>query len=62
MNIEVTQAEFLRKGSFKNYVDKKRWVGGPKMLIFVHNQGRKVHVEVGRCQDGQKIAKICPHT
>ena len=42
MNIEVTQAEFLRKGSFNNYVDKKRWVGGrSKMSIFVHNQSEK---------------------
>ena len=23
------------KGSFKNYVDKMRWVGGEKMLLFV---------------------------
>ena len=41
MNIEVTQAEFLRNGSFNNYVDKKRWVGGPKMPMFVHNQSEK---------------------
>ena len=24
------------KGSFKNYVDKMRWVGGQKVLLFVH--------------------------
>ena len=24
------------KGSFNNYVDKMRWVGGQKMLLFVH--------------------------
>ena len=23
-------------GPFKNYVDKMRWVGGQKMLLFVH--------------------------
>ena len=29
------------KGSFKNFVDKVRWVGGQKILLFVH-------IEVGR--------------
>ena len=29
------------KGSFKNYVDKMRWVGGQKMLLFVHVPGIK---------------------
>ena len=24
------------KGSFTNYVDNKRWVGSPKMLIFIN--------------------------
>ena len=24
------------KGSFNNHVDKKGWVGGPKLTIFVH--------------------------
>ena len=34
--------KFLYRGSFKNYVDKMRWVGGQKMPIFVH-----VKVEIG---------------
>ena len=29
------------KGSFKNYVDKMRWVGGQKMPILVQVQGNK---------------------
>ena len=33
-------------GSFNNYVDKIRWVGGLKISIFVHVQGRNVHVIV----------------
>ena len=33
--------KFLNKGSFKNYVDKMRWVGGQKMAILVHVQGNK---------------------
>ena len=28
-------------GSFKNYVDKIRWVGGQKRPILVHVQGKK---------------------
>ena len=28
--------EYPSMGSFKNYVDKMRWVGGQKMLLFVH--------------------------
>ena len=53
-------AKFLFKlipsmGSFNNYVDKMRWVGGPKMSIFVHFQGKKVHVEVGRWSKQGKI-------
>ena len=35
-------------GSFKNYVDKMRWEGGQKLIIFVHVQVKNVHVEVGR--------------
>ena len=31
-------------GSFNNYVDKIRWVGGLKISIFVHVQGRNVHI------------------
>ena len=30
-----------KKGLFKNYVDKMRWVGGQKMPILVHVQGNK---------------------
>ena len=33
--------ESIPKGSFKNYVDKMRWVGGQKMLLFVHVKGKK---------------------
>ena len=29
------------QGSFKNYVDKMRWVSGQKMPILVHGQGNK---------------------
>ena len=38
----------LVRWSFKKYVDKIRWVGGPKLPIFVHVPGKNVHVEVGR--------------
>ena len=38
----LTQSFHRAKGSFKNYVDKMRWVGGQKMPIFVH-----VKVEIG---------------
>ena len=31
-----TSCLFDTRGSFKNYVDKMRWVGGQKMLLFVH--------------------------
>ena len=33
-------------GSFNNYVDKIRWVGGLEISIFVHVQGKNVHVVV----------------
>ena len=36
------------QGLFKNYVDKMRWVGGHKILLFVH-------VEVGRVSKMVKI-------
>ena len=40
----------LCKGSFNKYVDKMRWVGGPKMSTFRAKswQPKNVHVEVGR--------------
>ena len=48
------------EGSFHNYVDKMRWVGGPKVSIFVYVQGEKcplplLEVEVG----GQIRSKSC---
>ena len=30
------EIEFFLRGSFTNYVDKMRWVGSPKMSIFVN--------------------------
>ena len=30
--------EFQPSGTFNDYVDKKRWVGGQKMIISVHLQ------------------------
>ena len=35
------------KGTFNDYVDKKRWVGGPKKSNFVHVWGKNVLVEIG---------------
>ena len=32
------------RGSFKNYVNKMRWVGGQIVPVFVHVQGKNVHV------------------
>ena len=40
---------FTCMGSFNNYVDKRRGVGGQKMPIYVHVQVKKFHLEVGRC-------------
>ena len=45
------------KGSFDNYVDKMRLIGGPKMSIGAHSV-KNVHVEVG----GRKSAKPCPRS
>ena len=39
---------FTCMGSFNNYVDKRRWVGGQKLPIYVHVQAKKLHLEVGR--------------
>ena len=39
--MQKSQYYKLFKGSFKNYVDKMRWVGGQKMPILVHVQGYK---------------------
>ena len=36
----------LTQGSFENYVDKMRGVGGQKIPIFVHVEGKNVHVKV----------------
>jgi hypothetical protein len=46
----------LNWGSFTNYVDKRRWIGGQKIVYFCQNlKGRKCqHSGVG----GQKKAKI----
>ena len=36
-----------------------RWVGDPKMSIFVHVQGKTVHIEVGGwAQKGQNHAHV----
>ena len=43
--------------SFKNYVDKMRWVGGLKMPIFVHILGEKCQCQ-GRSVGSQKKGKI----
>ena len=34
-------------GSFTNYVDKKRWAGSPKMLIFFVNVRKVENVNLG---------------
>ena len=41
MNLILGNNNYTPEGSFKNYVDKIRWVGGQKMPILVHVQGRK---------------------
>ena len=46
---------YISSRSFNNYVDKMRWVGGQKMPILVHVQGKNVHVEVGRWSKKGKI-------
>ena len=35
------------KGSFTNYVDKKRWVGSPKMSTFFVNLYKVENVNIG---------------
>ena len=35
-----------KKGSFKNYLDKMRWLDGQKKYYFVHVQGKNVNVHV----------------
>ena len=35
----ILSGKSVKKGTFNNYVDNKRWVGGQKMPIFVHVQG-----------------------
>ena len=52
------------KGTFNDYVDKKRWVGGPKMPTFVHVWDKNVQVEIGRWskrdQSCVHVAFECP--
>ena len=36
LTIFIKKSFFFRGSSFKNYLDKMWWVGGQKMLIFVH--------------------------
>ena len=42
-------------GSFKNYVDKKRGVGGPKMYFLATFRINNVHAKVGRWSKKSKI-------
>ena len=49
----------VAKGLFKNYVDKMRLVGGPKMPIFVYIQDKKC-AHRGRYLGVQKMVKIMP--
>ena len=46
--------------SFKNYVDKMRWVGGLKMPIFVHVFGEKCPRQ-GRSVGSQKKGQNYVH-
>ena len=41
MNLILGNNNYTPEGSFKNYVDKIRWVGGQKMLVFVHVKGKE---------------------
>ena len=41
--IKPNETKLPGKWSFKNYVDKKRWVGSPKMLTFCQNfEGKNI--------------------
>ena len=41
LSSEMQTILFGSGGTFNNYVDKMRWVGGPKISVFVHVQGKK---------------------
>ena len=47
-NKTVADLGFFSEGSFKNYVDKMRWVGGQKCFFLSTFRVKNVHVEVGR--------------
>ena len=51
-------ANFFRLGSFRNYVDKMRLVGGQKCLFLSRFGVKNVHIEVG----SQKRGKSCPRS
>ena len=48
LNEEKCAVSSRDKGTFNEYMEKKRWVGGPKRGFFPGSGLKNVQVEVGR--------------
>ena len=48
LNKEKCAVSSRDKGTFNEYMEKKRWVGGPKRGFFPGSGLKNVQVEVGR--------------
>ena len=53
-NLKNIEVELIR-GSFKNYVDKMRWVVVPEMPFMSTLRVKNVHAEVGMCSKRSEI-------
>ena len=58
IQIVAAAATCCCKGSFKNYVDKIRGIGGQKCHLLATFRMKNVHVVVGRCPKREKRAKL----
>ena len=57
MNLEPLAVGRIQYGAFKNYVDKRRWLGSQKMWNFCH----RLYCRKCRCKGvgGQEKTKNC---
>jgi hypothetical protein len=53
----VAAATCCCKGSFKNYVEKMRGIGGQKYQLLATFRMNNVHVEVGSCPKRAKLGQ-----
>ena len=59
IQIVAAAATCCCKGSFKNYVDKMRGIGGQKCHLLATFRMKNVHVAVGRCPKRAKLGQRC---